>query len=173
MAGSYLHSPTERKQSTGSARTAWAAGRHRFPPCPPTPSRVPARLAARAPQQSGMSFSTHILAVVPAAVIGLVAGLLAIVFTIANIKVRLITYDHTSIMPAIICLQRVVIARHLHICAGNRQCGSPHHRTLRVYAGCFFPRPVAPFGQPWRANPRVPARARACLPWSRCRCRRW
>ncbi len=39
-------------------------------------------------QQIGMSFSSHVLAVAPAAVIGLVAGLLAIAFTVANVKVR-------------------------------------------------------------------------------------
>ncbi|GLI66383.1 hypothetical protein VaNZ11_010174 [Volvox africanus] len=37
-------------------------------------------------EQIGMSFSSHVLAVVPAAVIGLLAGLVAIAFTIANIK---------------------------------------------------------------------------------------
>ncbi|GIL61585.1 hypothetical protein Vafri_16055 [Volvox africanus] len=37
-------------------------------------------------EQIGMSFSSHVLAVVPAAVIGLLAGLMAIAFTIANIK---------------------------------------------------------------------------------------
>ncbi|KAG2489363.1 hypothetical protein HYH03_012193 [Edaphochlamys debaryana] len=38
-------------------------------------------------EQAGMSFSSHVLAVAPAAIIGLAAGLLAIVFTVANIKV--------------------------------------------------------------------------------------
>ncbi|EFJ51659.1 hypothetical protein VOLCADRAFT_56749, partial [Volvox carteri f. nagariensis] len=38
-------------------------------------------------EQIGMSFSSHVLAVVPAAAIGLLSGLMAIAFTIANIKV--------------------------------------------------------------------------------------
>ncbi|PNW78323.1 hypothetical protein CHLRE_09g402051v5 [Chlamydomonas reinhardtii] len=38
-------------------------------------------------EQIGMSFSSHVLAVAPAAVIGLCAGLLAVIFTVANIKV--------------------------------------------------------------------------------------
>ena len=47
------------------------------PPHPSLPHRV----------QVGMSFSSHVLAIVPAAVIGVFSGLLATAFTLLNLKV--------------------------------------------------------------------------------------
>jgi hypothetical protein len=38
--------------------------------------------------QAGLSFSSHVLAVVPALIIGVAAGLFAIAFTYVNIKVE-------------------------------------------------------------------------------------
>jgi hypothetical protein len=43
--------------------------------------------------QAGLSFSSHVLAVVPALIIGVAAGLFAIAFTYVNIKVRACSSD--------------------------------------------------------------------------------
>jgi hypothetical protein len=50
--------------------------------CPPARTHT-----THVPQQVGLSFSSHVLAVLPAAAIGVAAGAAAVVFTVLNLKV--------------------------------------------------------------------------------------
>ena len=81
------------RQMRGERRgeVCWVAAPLCSPP-PPPPPPPPAVLPPPHPSlphrvQVGMSFSSHVLAIVPAAVIGVFSGLLATAFTLLNLKV--------------------------------------------------------------------------------------